>query len=129
MLLKISSLKVPLILSKRSTKKAKTNLNFENNRVIVLNQVMKMKITKSGHYAVPISRYSLDNGSRADAKNISLATEDMDVGEKQKVCKKLPIQLGHPMAVRLKQLLQEAKIEDRDLYKIVIETEENYETC
>ena len=45
---------LPLLLSKESMKKAGTQKNFKNDKVTMLGQKSKLKLTSSGHYAIPL---------------------------------------------------------------------------
>jgi len=46
---------IPLLLSRRSMKTVGFMLNFKKDTVTVNNRHIKLKVTKSGHYALPIS--------------------------------------------------------------------------
>ena len=46
---------IPLLLSRRSMKAVGFMLNFKKDEVTVNNCQIRLKITKSGHYALPIS--------------------------------------------------------------------------
>ena len=46
---------IPLLLSKRSMKKNKMKLDFDRDEVTVGGRIIKLKVTKSEHYALPIS--------------------------------------------------------------------------
>ena len=45
---------IPLLLSKRSMKRANMKLNFENDTITAFGQPINLIVTKSGHYAIPI---------------------------------------------------------------------------
>ena len=57
---------IPLLLSKESMKKAATQIDFLTDKVIMLGEQMPIKSLKSGHYAVPLSKFgSIENGIAA----------------------------------------------------------------
>ena len=45
---------IPLLLSKASMKKAKVELNLENDTAVILGRKIKLTCTSSGHYRVPL---------------------------------------------------------------------------
>ena len=47
---------IPLLLSKRAMKSASTSINFVTDEVEMLGQSLKLKVTKCGHYAIPINK-------------------------------------------------------------------------
>ena len=47
---------IPLLLSKEAMKKAKTVLDFDNDSVNILGKSIKLIVTKSCHYSVPIMK-------------------------------------------------------------------------
>ena len=51
----IASNKVPLLLSRESMKTANMHLNFQDDTVSALGQTINLMVTKSGHYAVPLT--------------------------------------------------------------------------
>ena len=46
---------IPLLLSRKSMKNTGMILNFKKDELTVNNRPMRLKVTKSGHYALPIS--------------------------------------------------------------------------
>ena len=46
---------IPLLLSRRTMKRVEMKLNFRNDVVNVNGRDIKLKVTKSGHYALPLS--------------------------------------------------------------------------
>ena len=46
--------KIPLLLSKTSMKKQEMVLDFKNDTIICGNEVIQLKNTESGHYALPL---------------------------------------------------------------------------
>ena len=47
---------IPLLLSKKSMKKADTELNFRDDTVMMFNQKLNLQVTKSGHYTIPLDQ-------------------------------------------------------------------------
>ena len=46
---------IPLLLSKKSMKRNKMKIDLETDEVIVNKRSIKLKVTKTDHYALPIS--------------------------------------------------------------------------
>ena len=84
---------IPLLLSKRSMKKAETNIDFKTDTVSMFDSQQKLITTSSGHYAVPL-------GQRGDLK-ITLVTKTIDINNKMKIPKKLHSQFLHPPPEKL----------------------------
>ena len=47
---------LPLLLSKDAMKKAKTRIDFSNDKIDILGQEIDISFTSSGHYCIPISK-------------------------------------------------------------------------
>ena len=80
---------IPLLLSRKSTKKADVTLDFKNDNAIVFGESVKLITTKSGHYTIPVSTYKtvLNNLTTGVNTNITLATTQTnkskyDIGSK-----------------------------------------------
>ena len=46
---------IPFLLSKESIKQGKLKLNFENDTITAFGQLINLIVTKSGHYAIPVT--------------------------------------------------------------------------
>ena len=120
---------IPLLLSKESMKKAATQIDFLTDKVIMLGEQMPIKSLKSGHYAVPLSKFgSIENGIAA-IESVFLTIEDLDHKAKRKACLKLHSQFGHPTKERLLKLIEDASIKDKDLTKLIGEISDKCGTC
>ena len=128
--------KIPLLLSKSSMKKAGTVLNMENGSAVMFNQPVQLDFASSGHYCVNI----MDTGgepSKSDDcvlvatgggtsnehsdEDILAVSENMSKAEKQKMLVKLHRQFGHASAELLMGGLMAA------LRKQLRSTNERYE--
>ena len=49
---------IPLLLTRKSMKNADMALDFKNDNAMVFGEPIKLRNTKSGHYAIPITPYS-----------------------------------------------------------------------
>ena len=47
---------IPLLLSRSSMKKAHATLDFEKDHLIIFDEIVRLIITESGHYCLPLSR-------------------------------------------------------------------------
>ena len=69
---------IPLLLSRRSMKNADMTIDFKNDNAFIFGQPTKLFVTKSGHYAIPISPFKtiLNNVTTGTNTNVTLiATE------------------------------------------------------
>ena len=48
---------IPLLLSKKSMKKANMTLDFKNDPAVIFDQLVQLLVTRPGHYAIPINPY------------------------------------------------------------------------
>ena len=88
---------IPLLLSRKSMKKANMTLNFKNNHAVIFDQPIQLIVTKSGHYAIPINPYKtiLTNVTSGVNTNVTLvATENNK--SKNDIAIKLHQQFVHP---------------------------------
>ena len=79
---------IPLLLSKKSMKKAETNIDFKTDTISMFGSQQRLITTSSGHYAVPL-------GQRATSE-ITLIAKTIDINSKMKIAKKLHSQFLHP---------------------------------
>ena len=80
---------IPLLLSKKSMKKAETNIGFKTDTVSMFGSQQNFITTSSGHYAVPLGqRARMDKIQNGDLK-IMLVAKATDINNKMKIAKKL----------------------------------------
>ena len=48
---------IPLLLPRKSMKKANIILDYKNDHAVIFDQSIQLIVTKSGHYAIPINPY------------------------------------------------------------------------
>ncbi len=117
---------LPLLLSKESMKKAETEIHFRDDEVSMLGQNLKLHFTSSGHYSVPLGR---DLTSENKIEQTFLEIEELDRDNKLKACRKLHTQFGHAASNRLKDLLKDAKVTDKEIFDMIEEVGEKCEIC
>ena len=123
---------IPLLISKKSMKKAQMKMNLENDtawmKVGKKYTKVKLDCTSSGHYRLPLQDLEKIRKKVEEIEEIFISL-GQDGSEKRKKIKKLHHQFGHPSAKRLKQLLNDAKIEDNESHSLVEEITNGCETC
>ena len=70
---------IPLLLSKKSMKKANMTLDFKNDHAVIFDQLVQLLVAKPGHYAVLINPYKTipNNVTSGVNTNVTLvATEN-----------------------------------------------------
>ena len=105
---------IPLLLSKKSMKKANTRIDFKSDVVEMFGAKVDLTFTSSGHYCI-----SLCNSSDiAESVLLSLSSVG-SVDEKYKLAKKIHRQFGHASAAKIIRLLVDAGVDDLELHKFV----------
>ena len=86
---------IPLLLSRKSMKKANMTLDSKNGHAVIFDQSIQLLVTKSGHYAIPINpcKTILNNVTSGVNTNVTL------------LAIKLHQQLAHPLPEKLLKLL------------------------
>ena len=110
-------------------KMAGTKIDFVQDSVSMFGEKQNIKVTKSGHYAVPLNestRILADVEARSNVK-ISLFSS---VEDKKKMAEKLHFQFGHPPKGKLIKLLERAgRGSDEELIRKIKEISKNCKTC
>ena len=115
---------LPLLLSKQSMKTARTTIDFANDKVTMLDQVLNLHFTSSGHYTIGITKEQQEDTS--EGIRILLCKEEKD---KRKVALKLHQQFAHAPSKRIISLIKDANVEDQELFKSIIDVEDNCQIC
>ena len=101
----VVDLELPLLLSKASLKKANAVIDFENDKVTMFGQNIKLLQTSSGHYSV-----NLRNNKKTEDSNVLVVLGEIDTKDKETAVKKL----GHASKQMLGDLLKEANVQDKE---------------
>ena len=119
---------IPLLLSRSSMKRAGTELNFKDDTVSILGQNLPLRVTNSGHYALPISRnqYLLEKVKRNSHVNVTLSTSNLS---NEEIASKLHSQFSHPPASKLVQLLQYAEKDNDELVDLIRKKSKECRVC
>ena len=116
---------IPLLLSKQSLKKAKAVLDLNKDKVEIFGKVIDLKCTSSGHYCIDITP-----ASKGKDENIMFAVDrGCNLKGKKKMVVKLHRQFAHPTERKLKLLLSDAGVCDKDFNALVKEVSEDCEIC
>ena len=122
---------VPLLFSKDSLKKAGMAIDFKFDTVDFLNQCLPLSVTSSGHYILPITKYSLMLNCSSKPVNMVL-TAEYSTKSKKEIAWKLHRQFAHAPTERIIKLLKSAKEpwnEDKDLFDALQSVFKECETC
>ena len=90
----------------------------------MLDQVLNLSFTSSGHYAISITKEQQDDTSEGII--FLLCKEEKD---KRKVALKLHQQFAHAPSKRIINLVKDANVEDHELFKSIIDAEDDYQIC
>ena len=123
---------IPLLLSRESMKKAKMELNFKTDTAIVFGEKVKLKLTKSGHYTIPLTRpIQLLNEFESD-ENYKFTLVLNHCPDSKRQAKKLHLQFAHATSEKLLKLLKSAGLpwcNDKALMDEIKNVERDCETC
>ena len=99
---------IPLLLSRDSMKRANMQLNFENDTITAFGESINLIITKSGHYAVPITNQKrlLNDVNLLNENNITLTVVHDKTN--RDIAIKLHRQFAHPTSNKLIKLIDSA---------------------
>ena len=112
------------LLSKQSMKTARTTTDVVNDKVTTLDQVLNLCFTSSRHYAISITKEQQEDTS--EGIRILLCKEKKD---RRKVALKLHQQFAHAPSKRTISLVKDANVEDHELFKSIIDAEDNCHIC
>ena len=123
--------KIPMLLSRKSMKKANTKINFKEDTVTMFGEKQNVLITNSGHYGIPLNnKHEILNLASQSSAKITLHIESVNVEDKPKVAQKLHSQFAHPSANRLIKLVSAAGMgDDSELIREIREVAENCKIC
>ena len=122
---------IPLLLSKDTTKKANTYIDFANDKII-LNKKVPVQFTTSGHDCIPMGKIVDDNHDQVLKSESILFCDDVNElsnVEKEKIAIKLHRQFSHPSSDKLIPLLKDANINDKQLFDMVKNINGNCKVC
>ena len=120
---------IPLLLSKNTMKKAKAQMDYEDDKIKLFGQYQPMMCTSSGHYAIPISKNTelLDKEGSAQSEIILLATQESK--DKAAIARKLHTQFSHPTPKRLNKLIETSGIQDEELKREIQNVSNECDIC
>ena len=121
---------IPLLLSKETMKRAKAKLNFDEDKIEMFGENQPMVCTANGHYAIPISKSSLDINTDSYAAESSIVLfADEETRDKKAIAKKLHTQFCHPSARRLTKFVESSGAEDKELIRAIEEVSKSCDIC
>ena len=96
---------IPLLLSRKSMKKANMTLDFKNDHAVIFDQSIQLIVTKSGQYPILINPYiaTLNNVTSGVNTNVTLVA--IENKSKNDIAIKLHLQFAHPSPEKLLKLL------------------------
>ena len=120
---------IPLLLSKEAMKKAKTQIDFQEDKINIFGKKVKIYFTSTGHYCIKLkSKLSYENVFKSNVFFCS-NVQNLTYTEKYKVALKLHRQFSHPHSERLLSLLHDCEINDEELKSHIKDLDEKCEIC
>ena len=114
---------IPLLLSKDAMKKASMKLDLETDTAEIYGKKVHLNCTSSGHYCIPID----PEHNEQDVLKVDLS--NCDEKERKRVLSKLHSQFGHASAIKLIDLLKDAKVWNADYKELLENVTSNCEIC
>ena len=122
---------IPLLLSKQFMKDADSTLDFVSDCITMYGKRVALMHTSGGHYCIPIS--SKPAAIMQPSIKVYLTIDHLDkktIKKKHEIATKLHKQFGHPVdSIKLKQLLKNANITDKELDAQIDSVTDNCDTC
>ena len=124
---------IPLLLSRKSMKKANMTLDFKNDHAVIFDQSIQLIVTKWGHYAIPIKPYKtiLNNVTSGVNINVTLVAT-VNNKSKNDIAIKLHQQFAHSSSEKLLKLLNSAGDpwqSDEELKKLIKKVSDECAIC
>ena len=113
---------IPMLMSRSAMKKAGMKLDLLNDKAEIFGKEVDLQSTSSGHYVISLK------DSEANIEQ-SLFAEGIEFKEKEKIVTKLHKQFAHPSKKRLKSLLVDAGIYDKECEEILKKLSANCHIC
>lgn len=114
---------IPLLLSRESLKKAHAEIDFASDTIYMFGKKLPIKTSKTGHLLLPLTKFISEDCFLTSPIDIN----NPDLYKKQ--ITKLHKQFAHPRPEKLKILIRNSGISNKDVDKAVDETSENCDTC
>ena len=118
---------IPLLLSKKSMKKANCILNFVTDRVSIFGKEIKLPCTSSGHYFVNLAPLACD-GAPTEVLFVK-GIRSKNGAEKGKIALKIHKQFSHPSSEKLLSLVKNAGVKDKEFLQLVKDVPSQCEVC
>ena len=121
---------IPLLLSKKAIKKAKTYIDFSKDKIIFFDEEAPVKFSTSGHYCITVGKINKENENILVQETIVCFSDDWknkDRNKKRNIALKLHCQFSHPNTQKLISLLKDASVDDKQLIAIINDVSDNCE--
>ena len=129
----VIGVEIPLLISKAAMKKANTVINFKHDTVRMFGESIKVRFTSTGHYCVCLNKYIDVCYYGIEGFNVYFTNlqkiDDLDTKDKERAAVKLHKQFCHASGKRLKELLTNAKVKDKEILKMVEQVSSNCDIC
>ena len=98
---------IPLLLSRKSMKRAVMTIDFKNDQAIAFGEQIQLMNTKSGHYTILIRPYNTILNNIATGTNTAVVLKATNK-TKTEIAQKVHRQFAHPLSDKLLKLLNSA---------------------
>ena len=118
---------LPLLLSHESMRTANIIIDCKRARCEILGENVKLKLTTSGHYALPLSNTLLDGPNKIVLHSVAL--DKCSKSQKLKKAMKLHRQFAHASREKLIELIKKSKFNDEEFLAAIDEVCRTCEIC
>ena len=121
---------IPFLLSRSSMKKAHATLDFEKDHLIIFDEIVRLIITESGHYCLPLSR-PIDEPYTSSTQKVLFTSplQEGNLDDCRKKILKLHKQFSHPHPDKLKTLIKQAGDATQDMLDMVTDVTKKCDIC
>lgn len=123
----VVSADIPLLLSKASLKRAGAILDIQNDKAVMFSEPVELQFTASGHYCIDLTGSATDKPS-AESNEV-LMTDTWTEKDKVKELTKLHKQFGHASCNRMKELLKNAGVDNKNTFLLLEQVTNSCDIC
>lgn len=118
---------VPLLISRVSLKRAQAQIDFKHDKLLVFDEPVDVFISETGHMCVSLVSREPKQTIKQVMFSCPLQADDDQANIKK--IEKLHKQFAHPRALKLKELIRNSGVIDKNIEQIVDTVSDKCDTC
>ena len=120
---------IPLLLSKKAMKKSNTVIDFQKDNVSMFGKEIPLRFISSGHYCIPLNRCVKFAYNEYVVANTYITDTHTTWSDKKRIVNKIHKQFSHASGERLKKLLLDGGIQDKELIEMTGSIDKSCTIC